>query len=48
MNCDNCMYQGYLENSRHRTCNHPEVRHIINDSGLLKILITAIVVMEDL
>ncbi|MBZ2166978.1 hypothetical protein [Methanobacterium spitsbergense] len=35
MDCDNCVYQGHLENSRHSTCQHPEVRHVINDSDLL-------------
>jgi len=40
--CDKCLFQGTLENSRHSTCKHPEVKSIINDSELLKILIDAI------
>ena len=43
MNCDNCIYQGSLENSRHSTCNHPEVRSVINDSDMFgRLLLNAI------
>lgn len=40
--CDNCIYQGHLENSRHSTCGHPEVRQVMNDSTLLKLVIDRI------
>jgi|GEM_PF-1234712 len=42
MNCDECIYQGNLENSRHSTCQHPEVRQALNDSSVLKQLINLI------
>ena len=42
MECLKCQYSGTLENSRHSTCQHPEVRRIINDSSLLPALIEAL------